>query len=260
MQPKRERPPEESSPPAPGDAEWADAYTQGYSEGLREGLRELLQHASQGHTSAELRAVVKSRIARIPEDVERKRRNLLAPPRRTDWQALVQPTGSREPTALRGDASQGTAPAWSAGRAFLFKEDRPRRALEFTRSIAAKHRRALWISLDPVPTVGFPADRVEWLRPNAPRPGEEGGSAGVSSPGGIAGRVQAAGGDGGLLVYVDTLEYFRTEFGTELTLRFVNWVTQWVTGGNSTVVASADLAAFPEPEQRRLQRAFHILA
>jgi hypothetical protein len=260
MQPKRERPPGESPAPPPSDAEWADAYAQGYAEGLREGLRELLQHASQGHTAAELRAVVKSRIARIPEDVERKRRNLLAPPRRSDWENLVQAPGARSTPGAPAAAPAPEGLHWTPGRAYLFREDRPRQAIEFARSVVPRHRRLLWISLEAAPPVNLPASAVEWLRPSAPRPGEEGNPSTAVSPGGIAGKVQAAGGDGGLLVYLDTLEYFRTEFGTELTLRFVNWMTQWVTGGNSTVIASADLATFPEADQRRLQRAFHILA
>ncbi|MCI4346731.1 MAG: DUF835 domain-containing protein [Thermoplasmata archaeon] len=243
---------------APGDAEYSDGYIQGYAEGLREGLRELFVHASQGHTTSELRVLVKSRIARIPEDVELKRRQLLAPPRRTGWEPLLKAPSP----ALPGSAPSAGAglPEWSPGRAFLFREERPRNAVRFAQARASAHARVLWVSLDPPPPLGVEESKVEWVRPGATRPGEE-AAEGIAAPGGIAGRIQARGGEGSLLVYLDALEYLRTEYGTELTLRFASWLAQWVgSGGASTVVASVDEATLPEPDRRRLQRSFHILA
>ncbi|MCI4364253.1 MAG: DUF835 domain-containing protein [Thermoplasmata archaeon] len=249
------RPPEPR--PAPGDAEYSDGYIQGYAEGLREGLRELFVHASQGHTPAELRVLVKSRIARIPEDVELKRRQLLAPPRKSGWETLLKPPASASVTQA-GVAVAGL-PDWTPGRAFLFREERPRSAVRFAQARASAHARVLWVSLDPPPALGIEEAKVEWLRPGATRPGEE-AAEGIAAPGGIAGRIQERGAEGSLLVYLDALEYLRTEYGTELTLRFASWLAQWVGGSASTVIASVDEATLPEPDRRRLQRSFHILA
>jgi hypothetical protein len=243
--------------PAQGDAEYSDGYIEGYAEGLREGLRELLVHASQGHTTAELRVLVKSRIARIPEDVELKRRQLLAPPRRTGWEPLLKPPAPA--TAAPTISLTAGLPEWSPGRAFLFREERPRSAIRFALARASAHAKVLWVSLEPPPPLGIEVARVEWLRPGGTRPGEE-ASVGNTSPGGIAGRIQERGAEGSLLVYLDALEYLRTEYGTEPTLRFASWLATWVSGGSSTVVASVDAATLPEPDQRRLQRSFHILA
>ncbi|MCI4337856.1 MAG: DUF835 domain-containing protein [Thermoplasmata archaeon] len=249
--------PNPAEPPAPaGDAEFAEGYIQGYAEGLREGLRELLQHASQGHTTAELRVLVKSRISRIPEDVELKRRHLLAPPRRSSWEPLLKPP----PRSSGGTAlSDSAGPQWAPGKAFLFREERPRAAVRFAQAQASHHTRALWISFEAPPPLGLGEGAVEWLRPSVNRPGDPEAGSG-SDPGAIAGRIKERGSDPPLLVYLDALEELRTQYGNELTLRFASWLGQWVAGSDSTVVASLDDATLAEPERRRLQRSFHILA
>ena len=84
-----ERVPPDDPPPAnedlPADEEFARTYAAGYEEGVRSALREVLQHASRGHTAQELRILIESRLARLSEEVELKRKGLLAPPRRPAW-------------------------------------------------------------------------------------------------------------------------------------------------------------------------------
>ncbi|HEV2450088.1 MAG TPA: hypothetical protein VGU43_06755 [Thermoplasmata archaeon] len=245
-----------AGPSVPPDAEYADGYLEGYAEGLREGLRELLVHASQGHTTSELRVLVKSRISRIPEDVELKRKHLLSPPRKSAWEPLLRP---QQPAPGGTALSGGSAPEWTPGRAYLFREERPRAAVRFAQTLAQKHARVLWISFDAPPSLQIADRQVEWLRPRVSRPGEDEGGVGAD-PGAIAGRIKERGADPPLLVYLDALEELRTQYGSELTLRFSSWLGQWVSGSVSTVVASVDDGTFGEPERRRLQRSFHILA
>ena len=54
-------------PGGAGDDEYIEGYAKGYGDGLREALRELRSHAGRGASPQELRMLIESRLARIPE-------------------------------------------------------------------------------------------------------------------------------------------------------------------------------------------------
>ncbi|MCI4323958.1 MAG: DUF835 domain-containing protein [Thermoplasmata archaeon] len=233
------------------DDEYATAYVAGYTEGLREALREVLQNASRGHTAAEIRILAESRLARVREDAEVKRRSLLAPPRRAAWGPLLRSRAPAPPVA------QLFAQEWVPGTAFLFREPQPQKALQLLERGAAVCERLLWVSRRQPPT--FPATlTIDWIRPTPSRTGSEPG-AGTLDPGAIAGRVADAG-DGPVVVYVDALEFLATEYSWETTLRFVNWLAGWPAGRAGTVVVSVDPRTLDERNQHRLESAFSRVA
>lgn len=244
--------------PPTGDASFADAYAAGYGEGVRESLREVLQHASRGHTAAEIRILVESRIARIPEEVELKRRSLTQPPRRPAWGALLRPPGPVPfPVADPGAPAAGAPPEpFTPATSYLFREERPRESIRFAREVAARHGRALWVSAEAPPDLGLAPERVLFVRPAARSAGGEPGG----GPGEIAGRIRGVPSDAGpVLAYVDALEFFVTEFGVETTVRFGTWLGTWAREAGSTCIVSMDPRSLPERELVRLQRAFNVL-
>ena len=254
------RPENRSSTPAErptGDSAYADAYAAGYGEGLREALREMMQHASRGHTAAELRILLESRLARVAEDTELKRRSLTAPPRRPAWGPLLRsPTGA--PSGLSAGAPSDALPAWSAGGSYLFREERPAAGIRFVRRIADRHAQLLWVSADDPPELALAPERASHVRPSA-RPTADGTTVGTG-PGEVAGAIQRATERGGpVLVYLDALEFFLTEYGTEPTLRFATWLGSWAKETGSTAVVSVDPGTMEERDRRRLQRAFGTL-
>jgi hypothetical protein len=253
-----ERPPESaaSAPPseaAPPDEEYADAYSEGYAEGLREAFREVLSHVGRGHTVGEIRVLVESRLARIRDDVSAKRRNILGPPRRPAWGALLRPPASprSEPEAT---------PRLARGSSYLFREDRPRHALAFVSRAGGEYGRILCVTTSPPEFAGVPRNRVEVLRLALPSPGL-GVSEGELDPGGLGGRIkEATEAGGGALVYLDALEVMSTEYSLDTTLKFVNFVTAQVARTGSAFVASVDPGTLEDRDFRRLQRSFNIVS
>jgi hypothetical protein len=239
-----------SEGPAQED-DYATAYVAGYTDGLREALREVLQNASRGHTAAEIRILAESRLARVREDAEVKRRSLLAPPRRAAWGPLLRSTPSP------ASSPQLFPVEWAPSAAFLFREPQPQRALELLQRGASRCERVLWISVRPPPTLpGSPP--VDWIHPTPSRTGPEAG-AGALDPGAIAGRVNSAG-DGAVAVYLDALEFLATEYTWETTLRFAHWLAGWPVGRAGTVVVSIDPRTLDERNLHRLESAFSRLA
>ncbi|MCI4319443.1 MAG: DUF835 domain-containing protein [Thermoplasmata archaeon] len=237
-------------PPAP-DESFAEAYAQGFGDGLRDGLKELLQHASRGHTASELRLFIESRLARVAEEVEFKRRSALAPPPKTSWGTLGRTPAPPVPTPPSSVVF---------GSSYLILEERPARALEMLRRSAGKYPRLLVISLHPPDLEAAAPGRVELIRlgPNGPggRTDDHG-----PTPGEIGGRVrEATEREGGAIVYIDGLEFLITEFGVETTLRFVNWLTTQASHTASVLVASADPQTLTSGDLHRLQRAFTSVA
>jgi hypothetical protein len=246
--PSREGPPRR--PTAPDEA-FADAYSQGFGDGLRDGLKELLQHASRGHTAAELRLFIESRLARVPEEIEFKRRSALAPPPKTSWGTL-----GRTPTP----AAPVAAPALVFGSSYLVLEERPARALEMLRRSIGKYPRLVVISLHPPDLETTAPGRVELIRLGPSGPGGRTDDHGPT-PGEIGGRVrEATEKEGGAVVYIDGVEFLITEFGVETTLRFVNWLTTQASHTASVLVASADPQTLTSGDLHRLQRAFTSVA
>ncbi|MFZ0830518.1 MAG: hypothetical protein WCB18_04770 [Thermoplasmata archaeon] len=245
-----------SAPPgegAPPDEDYADAYSEGYGEGLREAFREVLSHVGRGHTVGEIRVLVESRLARIRDDVASKRRNVLGPPRRPAWGALLRPPTSNRPVP-------DSLPHLARGNSYLFREDRPSHALTFVGRAGGEYGRILCITTRPPEFVGVPKNRVEILRLALPSPGST-ISEGELDPGGLGGRIkEATEAKGGALVYFDVLEVMGTEYSMDTTLKFVNFVTAQVANTGSVFVASVDPGTLEDRDLRRLQRSFNIVS
>jgi len=247
-------PPPDSEPPA--DEEFARTYAAGYAEGVESALREVLQHAARGHTAQELRILVESRLARLEEEVELKRRSLLAPPRRPAWGSLLR---APQPTRAWSPPFGGTTAAPSrigAGRSLLVREERPARAVEILRASVHDFPRCAIVSLRPPELPGVSPERRIDISPGGPEPG----AGGRLSPGEIGGHLRApTEAPGGALVYVDALEYLAGEYGLELTLKFVHWLVGQVEQTASALVVSFDRRSLDSREMSRLERAFQQL-
>ena len=243
--------PAREAPPA--DEEYAAAYSEGYGEGLREAFREVLSHVGRGHTVGEIRVLIESRLARIREDVSAKRKNLLGPPRRPAWGALLRPPAATAP------ASE-SMPRLARGTSYLFREDRPRHAVSFVGRGGAEFSRILCVTTNPPEFPGVPPNRIEVLRLALPSPGS-GIAEGELDPSGIGGRIkEATEAHGGALVYLDAVEVMSTEYSLDTTLKFVNFVAAQVARTGSAFVASVDPGTLEERDLRRLQRSFNIVS
>jgi hypothetical protein len=244
-----------------GDSEYAEAYAQGYGEGLRESLREILQHASRGHTATELRILIESRLARVPEDVELKRKSMTGPPRRPSWGSLLRaPTGAPAAPAADPFPHSDPLPIWKSRTAYLFTEERPRRGREFALRVASDHPVVLWVSLQEPPAIGRgPAEGFTALRPTLrATPDGRGASLGPPEISSEINRATEAGGR--VLVYLDVLESLATEFQADVAVRFAAWLAAWAREHEATAVVSVDAKALPEMEFRRLQKAFDVVS
>ncbi|MGA8664933.1 MAG: hypothetical protein WB809_07715 [Thermoplasmata archaeon] len=245
------RPPEED----PTDEEYVRAYATGYEEGVRSALREVLGHASRGHTTQELRMLAESRLARLSEEVDLKRRSLLAPPRRPAWGALLRPPTSARPwLSPVGPTPPPAAIHLGAGRSVLVREERPARALEILRTNVADFPRVAVVSLHPPTIPDLGAERLVVISPSG---AGEGLASTLPTPGEISGRLRGPTElAGGALVYVDALEFLATEHSLELTLRFVNWLVTQVHDTGSALIVSFDPRSLDLKDASRLERAF----
>ncbi len=246
-------PPPEGEPPA--DEEFARTYAAGYEEGVRSALREVLQHAARGHTAQELRILVESRLARLDEEVEVKRRSLLAPPRRPAWTSLLrapQPARSWTPPIGSGTPNIRLGP----GRSVLVREERPERAIDLLRSSVHDFPRCAIVSLRPPELTGLSPERRVDIIPS----GSELSGGGRLSPGEIGGHLRGpTEAPGGALVYVDALEYLSGEYGFELTLKFAQWLVGQIEQTASALVVSFDRRSLDSREESRLERPFQSI-
>ncbi len=244
-------PPPEEEPP--GDEEYARTYAAGYEEGVRSGLKEVLQHTSRGHTAQELRILVESRLARLDEEVELKRRSLLAPPRRPAWGSLLRaPQPARAWTPTFGGAAPSVL-RLGPGRSLLVREERPARAVEVLRANVHDFPRAALVSLRPPELPGVSKERRVDIVPN----GSDLAGGARLSPGEIGGHLrEPTEAPGGALVYVDALEYLAGEYGLELTLKFANWLVGQVEQTASALIVSFDRRSLDTRELSRLERPF----
>jgi hypothetical protein len=238
-----------------GDDEYIEGYSKGYGDGLREALRELRAHAGRGASPQELRMLIESRLARVPDDVEVKRKGLLAPPRRAPWASLLRP-----PSAPSWTPPTSSLPAASAepGESYLVKEDRPRRALEVVERSAPAFHRVLLISQRPPTVASVPSEQVEWVRPGAARSDGGGGPPG-RDPSALAGRIREAAAAGPVLVYLDAIEFLATEYTLEVTMRFLGWLTTEGVRNGSSLVASLSPRTLEARDLSRVERSFHIV-
>ncbi len=237
----------------PADEEYARTYAAGYEEGVRAALREVLAHAARGRTNQELRALVQSRLARLAEEVDLKRRSLLAPPRPRPFGELAR---DRRGTGFPAGVLPTAAPAGPAPLApkatVLVRESRPERAIELLRASRRAFPRLALVSLRP-PELGDPSVEtvVVAVREGGTVPG------GHVSPGEVAGRLRdPMEAPGGALVYLDALEFFIGEEGPELTFRFVRWLVEQVPQTGSALIVSYDPRSLASTDASRLERLF----
>ncbi len=230
---------------APADEEYARTYAAGYEEGLRSALREVLAHASRGRTNQELRALVQSRLARLREEVDLKRRSLLAAPPTRPFGELSRPA--------RFPSSPGTAALSPvlARQTVLVRESRPERAIELLLASRASFPRLAFVSPRP-PELGGGGPETVVVAVRAAGPG-----AGHAAPGEVAGRLtEPLNAPGGALVYVDALEFFVGEEGAEVTLRFARWLVEQVQATGSALIVSYDPRSLAPTDASRLERLF----
>jgi hypothetical protein len=255
--PPNDPPPETDEPPA--DEEFARTYAAGYEEGVRSGLREVLQHASRGHTAQELRILIESRLARLSEEVELKRKGLLAPPRRPAWGSLLRPPAPAHPWTGPAPATGAPTLKLAAGKSVLVREERPSRALEILRANAAAFPRVATVSLRPPETPGLPPGRRVDITVGGGAGADPSGSERLG-PGEIGGRLrEPTEAPGGALVYVDALEYLVTEYTLETTLKFVHWLVVQAQDSGSALLVSFDRRALDVRDMSRLERAFETV-
>jgi hypothetical protein len=250
-----EPPPIREDRPAPtgADDEFARGYSEGFGEGLREALRDVLQNASRGHTAQELRILIESRLARIDEEVELKRRSLVRPPRRPPWGSLLRPPQPPEAwTPLRSALPLAPVPP---GASALLREESPRRALELLERSQARFPSIVVVTTHP-PTLSEEASaKAIVLRAGSQSADSE--NTGLS-PGEISGRIrEATSQPGGALVYLDAVEFLATEYTLDTTLRFVYWLCTQATRTGSSFIACVDPKALDPKDLSRLQRAFN---
>jgi len=252
--------PEGDATPAPGDdapadEDYARAYAAGFGEGIRSALREILQHTARGHTAQELRILAESRLARLSEEIELKRKSLLAPPRRPAWNSLLR---APQPTRPWVAPVAGAVPSLRVkpGATVLVREERPARALEYLRATSGAFPRTVVVSTraaDLPPTPG--GERIDILLGGAGPPDARSGER--LTPGEIGGRLRApTEAPGGALVYLDALEYLSTENSFEQTLRFVHWLVTQAKETGSALVVSFDRRSIDLKEMSRLEHAF----
>jgi hypothetical protein len=248
-------PPPDADPPA--DEEYARAYAAGYEDGARNALREVVQHAARGHTPQEIRMLAEGRLVRLPEEVESKRKGLLAPPRRTAWNSILRPPPP--PAAARawsvpvGGARPAVRPV--PGQGLLVREERPARALEILRANATAYPRVVIVSLHAPEVPGLPpGHRLELSPRGAVAPDGSVGRLGLSE---LGGRLKApTEASGGALVYIDALEYYVGEEGAETTLRAVHWLLAQMQATGSSLLVSCNTRSMDATNGVRLERAF----
>jgi hypothetical protein len=249
---------DEPAPPSEGsaDEEYARSFSEGYEEGVRNALREVLEHASRGHTAQELRMLIESRLARLPEEVELKRRSLLGPPRRPAWGSLFRAPQAPQPWT---PPSPRDAPRIVAGGSYLVREERPQRALALIAEAQARFARLVTVSLRPPRFDGVPTDRRLDIRLGTSGTPEAGVESPLS-PGTIGGRLrEPMATPGGALVYLDAVEFLVSENSFETTLRFVHWTIEQAEASSSALVVSLDPRALEAKDLSRLQRLFHAV-
>jgi hypothetical protein len=232
--------------PAP-DEEFARAYALGYEEGIRTALKEMIEHAARGHSPAELRMLLESRVARLSEEVEVKRRTILAPPRRIRWATAAGP-----PRPWSSSPAGPVAATLKPGHGYLIPESRPERGLELIRRAALGAPRVVIVSRRPPPLPGVPDDRRVDLRPS----GVDTPSA-AGSLGDLSGRIrEALSGPSGAWVYLDSIEFLLTSLSPDIVLQFLRWLVGLVEEVRAGLVVSVDPAALEPRDFSRLSHLF----
>lgn len=238
---------DESSATANPDEQYAETFLAGYSEGARAALKEVLAQAARGHTVGELRMLVQSRLAHLPEELELRRRRLLAVPRTSPWQSLLPRRGPPRPWT-GGSPEPRVAP----GSHILVREERPRRAVALAQEAAPRFSRVLVVSSDPP---AFPRVAAESLRVFSVGSADAGPT--LESIAGQMGREIPP--EGGGLIYVDALETIALKDGPDTAVRFVLWLLDRARDARCAVVAAVHPRVLPPKDEGLLERAFQVV-
>jgi hypothetical protein len=247
------------------DEEFVEGFAEGYGEGLREGLREILQYASRGHTAQELRFLIESRLARLPQDVDLKRRSLLAPPRPGVTGAFFR--GPTRAPGTVGPPPPGDltvlgvlAPTWTPGHAYLFREDRPGRSLDFIAAHVDEYPHLVTIGIRPPSDARLATPRTESYRIAQATAEPAGGASPPLDPGAIAGRVrETMRSEGGAIVFFDAMEFVIAEYAIDAAFRLVGFLVTEANHTGSVVVVSTDPAALEPKDLSRIGRLFNAV-
>ena len=229
------------------DDDYAPTNLAGYHEGARSDLRDLLDQASRGHTVAELRLLVQSRLAHLPEELELRRRRLVALPRSSPWGLTPSHSGPPRPWGTR-PASVRVVP----GSQVLVREERPHRAVELAREAAPRFGLLVVVSPDPPPFPGVPEAKRRTI--SLPAGGE--GPSLESLAGQMGGLLRTP---PGVLIYLDAIETVSLQDGAETALRFVNWVLAQAREHGGAVIAAVHPRVLPPKDQSLLERAFQVV-
>lgn len=241
--------PEGNGRPGPNpDEEYAETFLAGYADGARSVLKELLAQASRGHTVGELRFLVQSRLAHLPEELELRRKRLLAMPPRSPW----GPAPSLRPGPPRPWGVGTPTLRLLAGSQVLVREERPRRAVELATEGASRFERLLVVSPDPPAFSEVPSEKVQRFVVGGPGAGPSLESLGGS----LRGPLEAP---GGALVYLDAVEAIALQDGAEPALKFVNWLVGYTRERENAVVAAVHPRIMTAKDQSLLERAFQVV-
>jgi len=200
-----------------------------------------------------------SRLARISEEVELKRKSLLAPPRGPAWRSLLRPPTPARPWTGPVPGATAVSLRLLPGRSLLVREERPLKAVEILRANAATFPRLAVVSMRPPEVPGVPAGHRIDLTVGGPASPDAANTGGLS-PGEISGRLRdPTEAPGGALVYVDALEYLATEHGLETTVKFAHWLVTQAQETGSALLVSFDPRSLDIRDVSRLERAFETV-
>lgn len=239
-------------PKGPADERIAGAYAEGYGEGIRDALREVLQ-AVRSSTPQELRWQVQSRLARVAEEVELKRRSLLGPPPRDGW----QPARARAVPAIASAPSGPRLTESLEGGGVLFREARPSAAPEHVGAVWPQYGRVVVFGRPAEPPLPVPPESIRLLAVGRMRAGDDAEAAPDLSA--AAGRLPAILSEGPLLVYCDCLEYLAQEYTEEIAVRSIGWIVDRVRERAGWVVVTVNPDGLKPSNLASLQKIFRTV-
>lgn len=261
-------PPSDPGPPAPRRAgseayrggetpydpgEGPTSYAKGWGDGVREALHYVQRLVGRGHTSAEVRVFIESRLGHLDEEIALKRRTLLSSPTGIPVESLVR-------VHPKGSTQRPTFPPALPGYNYLFLEETRDVARAFLRELLPRVGRTLAITRLPsdVRRVGGPQELVI-LHLGVETSSEEGVEAAESSPNAFTGRIESflAKTPPPALIYLDAFEYLTTQNGFEITMRFAYWLHNRIQSHHGVLIVSVDPESMSRAQVATLERDFN---
>lgn len=237
--------------PEPSDG--PTTYSRGWGDGARDALHYVSRLIARGHTPAEIRVFVESRLAHLDEEVSLKRKTLTSAPNGIPVESLVrvQPKGS------------GLRPAFPPvvpGYTYLFLEENRGVAREFLREVLPHTGRALAITRIPTDLRRLaPPSRLLLLHPGVETSSLEGVEPAEYTVSGLTGKVEnfLARTPPPALLYVEAFEYLCTQNGFEIATRFAYWLHGRAQARQGILVMSMDPGAFSRAQIATVERDFN---